>query len=141
MPPNLVDLDYFLFPSVAPQLETQPEDTDVLIRQSVLLNCSARGLPEPVITWTKNDEPLNFNDPRFQLLENGSLLLEDAMMNDAGDYKCIATNELDFRESDDAVLMVNSEYMSILYVYSSDFHSVISCLYFSSVSRICVNSC
>ena len=76
-----------------------------------MLNCSARGLPEPLITWTKNDEPLDLDNARFQLLENGSLLIQDVMINDTGDYKCNATNELGFLQTDDAMLMVNSEYM------------------------------
>ena len=97
--------------SVRPRIETQPEDTDVILGQSVLLNCSARGLPEPLITWTKNDEPLDFDNARFQLLENGSLMIRDAMMNDTGDYKCSATNELGSLQTDDAMLMVNSEYI------------------------------
>ena len=97
--------------SVHPRIETQPEDTDILLGQWVLLNCSARGLPEPLITWIKNDEPLDFDNARFQLLENGSLLIQDAMMNDTGDYKCSATNELGSLQTDDAMLMVNSEYM------------------------------
>jgi peroxidase len=88
---------------------TWPKETDVLLGESVLLNCSARGVPEPLITWTKNDEPLDFDNARFQLLENGSLLLQDVMMNDSGDYQCNANNELGFDQSDDAPLMINSE--------------------------------
>ena len=102
---------HFPLSTVRPRIETQPEDTDVLLGQSVLLNCSARGLPEPLITWTKNDEPLDLDNARFQLLENGSLLIQDVMINDTGDYKCNATNELGFLQTDDAMLMVNSEYM------------------------------
>jgi hypothetical protein len=88
---------------------TQPEDTDVLLGESILLNCSARGEPEPLISWTKNNEALDFDNTRVQLLVNGSLLLEDVLMNDTGDYQCNATNQLGFDQSDDAMLMVNSE--------------------------------
>ena len=86
--------------------------TAILKGQSGLLNCTARGLPEPMITWTKDGEPLDLDDVRIQLLENGSLLLDNVRLNDTGDYKCNATNELGFDESDDAMLVVNSEYYS-----------------------------
>ena len=90
--------------------------TAILRGQSGLLNCTARGSPEPVISWTKNGEPLDLDDGRFEIFENGSLFLRDVRLNDMGDYKCNATNELGFDESDDAMLMINSECMPTIHV-------------------------
>ena len=90
--------------------------TDILLGQSGLLNCTARGSPKPVISWTKNGEPLDLDDGRLEIVENGSLFLRDVRLNDTGDYKCNATNELGFDESDDAMLMINSECIPTIHV-------------------------
>lgn len=94
-------------------LDNQPTDTEVVVGRSVLLNCTARGLPEPVITWTKNGEPVDFDDGRIQILENGSLFFSRVNISDSGDYKCNASNDLGFDDADDAMLMVNSKFNSI----------------------------
>ena len=85
---------------------------DALYGTSALLNCSARGSPEPNITWTKDSEALDFDDGRIQILENGSLLFQPVNISDVGVYHCNATNELGFDDSDAANLIVNGQYVN-----------------------------
>lgn len=42
-----------------------------------LLRCQASGDPEPTVTWRKNGASLLGKDPRFSLLEHGSLQIQN----------------------------------------------------------------
>ncbi|KAL6099014.1 robo2 [Pungitius sinensis] len=75
-----------------------------------LLKCQASGDPEPTVTWRKNGVNLLGRDPRFSLLEHGSLQIQSTRLSDLGLYTCVATSSsgetswsayLDVRESTD----------------------------------------
>lgn len=96
--------------AVAPVITENPEDTDFLFGSTGYLNCLVRGVPEPTLQWTKNDEPLNFDDGRIKMFENGSLVFRDVMLNDTGSYACNASSELGYTYSDTAIVMVNGKF-------------------------------
>lgn len=58
------------------------------------LKCKASGYPAPNITWFKNDKlpERNLGDIRYN---TWSLVLEDLVTSDAGDYKCVVCNIID----------------------------------------------
>lgn len=61
------------------------------------LKCTATGYPQPVLTWFKDDEPVDQSDPRLKLsehdgVENGTLRLDNLQYEDRADYTCVATN-------------------------------------------------
>ncbi|MEE6503271.1 hypothetical protein FKM82_004785 [Ascaphus truei] len=58
---------------------------------NVTLECPAKGLPHPKITWLKKEFSLANNS---FLLSNGSLLLRNISAENEGTYVCIATNPL-----------------------------------------------
>ncbi|KAM4877133.1 hemicentin-2 [Thomomys bottae] len=60
---------------------------------SVRLDCVVRGDPEPDIQWTKDGLPLPSSRLRFRL-QNGSLTIRRTEMEDAGQYQCLAENEV-----------------------------------------------
>nr|XP_040038202.1 roundabout homolog 2-like isoform X2 [Gasterosteus aculeatus aculeatus] len=75
-----------------------------------LLKCQASGDPEPTVTWRKNGVNLLGKDPRFSLLEHGSLQIQSTRLSDQGLYTCVATSSsgetswsayLDVRDSTD----------------------------------------
>ncbi|CAG5877958.1 unnamed protein product [Menidia menidia] len=75
-----------------------------------LLRCQASGDPEPTVTWRKNGASLLGKDPRFSLLEHGSLQIQNTKLSDSGLYTCVATSSsgetswsayLDVRDSTD----------------------------------------
>ncbi|KAM8898928.1 roundabout homolog 2-like isoform 2-T2 [Spinachia spinachia] len=75
-----------------------------------LLKCQASGDPEPTVTWRKNGVNLLGKDPRFSLLEHGSLQIQSTRLSDLGLYTCVATSSsgetawsayLDVRDSTD----------------------------------------
>ncbi|XP_027887631.1 roundabout homolog 2-like isoform X1 [Xiphophorus couchianus] len=57
-----------------------------------ILQCQASGDPEPTVTWRKNGANLLGQDPRFSLLEHGSLQIQNTRLSDSGLYTCVATS-------------------------------------------------
>lgn len=73
--------------------ELQPEDTVTVIGTDGLLDClSPPSLPPAQISWTRNFAQLT--SQRFLVLQNGSLLISGAQLEDQGVYHCTATNTL-----------------------------------------------
>lgn len=58
---------------------------------SIQLDCLVRGDPAPNIRWTKDGLPLW--DSRLRI-QNGSLTIHRTKMADAGQYQCLAENEV-----------------------------------------------
>ncbi|CAD7667905.1 unnamed protein product [Nyctereutes procyonoides] len=63
------------------------------VGSSVQLDCVVHGVPEPDIRWIKDGLP--FRGSRFRhRLQNGSLSIRRTEMDDAGQYQCLAENEM-----------------------------------------------
>ncbi|XP_055255516.1 hemicentin-2 isoform X3 [Moschus berezovskii] len=60
---------------------------------SIRLDCAVRGEPVPDIYWIKDGLPLRGGRLRHRL-QNGSLIIRRTEMDDAGQYQCLAENEL-----------------------------------------------
>uniref|UniRef100_L7MBI1 Putative secreted peptide n=1 Tax=Rhipicephalus pulchellus TaxID=72859 RepID=L7MBI1_RHIPC len=61
------------------------------------LSCKAMGVPTPVVTWFKDDEPLNISDPRITLeplgdVSDAKLVIQDLNFDDRAQYTCVASN-------------------------------------------------
>ncbi|CAN7998394.1 unnamed protein product, partial [Ixodes hexagonus] len=84
--------------NVPPMWTTEPNNGNVVLGETVVLDCAADGFPLPRIDWKRaeGDEPRNFEllttGYRVQMLSNGSLLVQDAEISDAGFYLCEAHN-------------------------------------------------
>ena len=71
----------------------QPPDTVAIIGQDVLIACtSPPSVPPAVITWSRDFSQLS--DPRYQVQQNGSLLIRAVALSDQATYYCTATNPL-----------------------------------------------
>lgn len=77
---------------VPPQVLVPPGSRAVTVAEKVILSCSVGGDPAPQILWIKNNHPVEFSD-RIKQLDNGSLVIYDSTSSDAGEYKCVATND------------------------------------------------
>ena len=55
----------------------------------LILNCSATGDPQPILTWKKQGGPLPVG--RSQQI-NGDLVIRSVTVNDKGIYSCVAAN-------------------------------------------------
>ncbi|XP_026645393.1 hemicentin-1 [Microtus ochrogaster] len=69
-----------------------PEKT-VVKYKPVILQCIANGIPNPSITWLKDDQPVNTAQGNLRIQSSGRVLqISKALLEDAGRYTCVATN-------------------------------------------------
>ncbi|XP_032403038.1 peroxidasin homolog isoform X2 [Xiphophorus hellerii] len=89
-----VTLRYFGAPS-RPSFVIQPQNTEVLVGESVTLECSATGQPQPRVTWTKGDRTPLPSDTRINITPSGGLYIQNVVREDGGQYTCFASNNVD----------------------------------------------
>lgn len=82
-------------PAARPAFVIQPQNTEVLVGESVTLECSAAGHPPPRITWTRGDRAPLPADPRVSITPSGGLYIQNVAQEDGGEYTCFAANSLD----------------------------------------------
>lgn len=86
--------------AIAPIIKVQPRNTWVVEREQVLLSVTAGGTPPLSYQWYKNGS----------LIEGANetqLVIESAVLSDAGEYHVVISNEVDSTESKTAVLKVD----------------------------------
>ncbi|MGH0149173.1 UNVERIFIED_CONTAM: hypothetical protein FKN15_062838, partial [Acipenser sinensis] len=89
-----VTLRYFGAPS-RPSFVIQPQNTEVLVGESITLECSATGQPHPRISWTKGDGTPLPSDSRIAITSSGGLFIQNINQADGGQYTCFASNNVD----------------------------------------------
>ncbi|XP_041920317.1 immunoglobulin superfamily member 10 isoform X2 [Alosa sapidissima] len=82
-----------------PQIvEVSQRRTDLEFGDQLQLNCSASGDPKPRIVWRLPSKAVvdrwHRMGSRLQVLENGTLIIDSVSEKDAGDYICVARNDL-----------------------------------------------
>uniref|UniRef100_A0A3B4BJT0 Roundabout, axon guidance receptor, homolog 2 (Drosophila) n=1 Tax=Periophthalmus magnuspinnatus TaxID=409849 RepID=A0A3B4BJT0_9GOBI len=75
-----------------PIIRQGPSNQTQALGGVTVLRCQASGDPEPTVTWRKNGASLLGKDPRFSLLEHGSLQIQNTKLSDSGLYTCLATS-------------------------------------------------
>lgn len=68
-----------------------PDKQDLFVGRTQTIGCSADGYPKPGFVWFKDFSVIDFTDPRFNLLHNGSLLISPVHAKDRGQYVCRIT--------------------------------------------------
>ena len=66
---------------------------------NVFLECAANGVPAPTISWLKDGKELEMEDRRYARTGNGSLVVNNVRLADAGGYQCRAENTEDVIDS------------------------------------------
>ncbi|XP_028827112.1 peroxidasin [Denticeps clupeoides] len=89
-----VTLRYFGTPS-RPSFVIQPQNTEVLVGESVTLECSATGQPQPRVSWTRGDRTPLPTDSRINITPSGGLYIQNVNQADGGQYTCFASNNVD----------------------------------------------
>nr|KAI8752120.1 neogenin-like; partial [Biomphalaria glabrata] len=88
-----VDADASLTVSVPPRFKVTPKSMQGETQSDLTLQCEAEGMPQPVISWMKDGEPIKPQD-YFLVLPGGSLKILGLLPTDKGMYQCFAENEL-----------------------------------------------
>uniref|UniRef100_A0A8C4YHL2 Cell adhesion molecule L1 like n=1 Tax=Gopherus evgoodei TaxID=1825980 RepID=A0A8C4YHL2_9SAUR len=96
-------------PTITEQSMTQvayPFDEDFTIK------CEAKGNPQPIFNWTKDEKPFNLlSDPRIIASENsGTFVIQNQgiIADFQGKYRCYASNELGTAMSEEIEIIVPS---------------------------------
>ncbi|XP_068615962.1 muscle, skeletal receptor tyrosine protein kinase-like, partial [Brachionichthys hirsutus] len=77
----------------APRIITSLETMDVLLDHNATLICEVESRPPAEVTWTKNNHPIMYYDPRYITREQGQMLIIPRVReSDNGEYCCIASN-------------------------------------------------
>ena len=83
-----------------PAFEVIPPDKLVVNEsEPVIIHCIASGSPMPTIKWDFETKMIS-SDGRFQMYENGSLLLRESHIDDTGRYGCTIGNSAGFKRSE-----------------------------------------
>ncbi|XP_076053538.1 hemicentin-1-like, partial [Oratosquilla oratoria] len=91
---------------VPPIIMDFPGEMTVQELSSVLLTCVSEGDPAPYTTWTKGGHSIAPTD-RVHVMNNGSLMIDSSRASDAGEYKCVVSNDAGAAEAT-AHLKVNT---------------------------------
>ncbi|KAJ8955459.1 hypothetical protein NQ318_003559 [Aromia moschata] len=78
--------------SLAPEITEAPRDTQVVDNQDVNMTCKVLGAPNPIIKWIHNGKELTGG--RYEIQENGDLLIRSVQFDHKGNYTCYAENKL-----------------------------------------------
>ncbi|GAB6030896.1 Down syndrome cell adhesion molecule-like protein 1 [Chamberlinius hualienensis] len=90
-----------LIVNVPPRWKLKPEDLTVVVGEDAILHCVAEGFPQPTISWMWSNEvspgarkKLIRSDSVYDLLSNGSLVIERTTRKQQGHYFCQAGNNV-----------------------------------------------
>lgn len=77
-----------------PQIQNEDQKTvRVLYGETVKLRCNAKGEPMPVTTWiSPTNRVISPALDKYQVLDDGTLVVQKAQRFDGGNYTCIAKN-------------------------------------------------
>ena len=65
------------------------DNLTALTNTSITIQCPTSGVPTPTVTWTKNGEQVP-SDGRYNVEDDGSLLISEVVEEDSARYTCIA---------------------------------------------------
>ena len=79
-------------PLAAPIDVTAPIGVTVQMftRTKLTLDCIADGSPQPIVSWTKNGDPLESEGGRVSFKDNGTVIIKSTRVSDSGTYICQA---------------------------------------------------
>ncbi|XP_006907796.1 hemicentin-1 isoform X1 [Pteropus alecto] len=95
------ELFYSLQVHVPPSISGSNNMVAVVVNHLVRLECEARGIPAPSLTWLKDGSPVSGFANGIQVLSGGRILaLTSAQISDTGRYTCVAVNAAGEKQRD-----------------------------------------
>ena len=75
-----------------PEILTTESNISVKIYSDAYLDCVVYGNPSPQVIWLNSGMQINLTQPRFSILDNGTLHISGVLVEDGGVYQCLASN-------------------------------------------------
>ncbi|XP_029473326.1 LOW QUALITY PROTEIN: hemicentin-1 [Rhinatrema bivittatum] len=98
---GMAELLYSLQVYVPPSISGSSDMVAVVVNNLVRLECEARGIPAPSLTWLKDGDPVSsFSDGTQVLFGGRVLVLTSAQISDTGRYTCVAVNAAGEKQRD-----------------------------------------
>ncbi|CAB1435795.1 unnamed protein product [Pleuronectes platessa] len=91
----------------------QPESVHAEDSGVARFQCQIHGLPEPVISWEKDNHPVDTKDERYTLLPTGVLQITGVTEEESGRFCCVAHNSAGVKHSTEAILTVSGSQSSV----------------------------
>ncbi|KAM9311940.1 immunoglobulin superfamily DCC subclass member 3 [Gastrophryne carolinensis] len=92
--------------AVISDFHIRPQDATLEEGGVARFQCQVSGVPEPQIVWERNGKSINTEHPRYTLLPTGVLQITALQVEDAGTFRCAASNAAGKKYSPAAVLTV-----------------------------------
>ncbi|CAB3373221.1 Hypothetical predicted protein [Cloeon dipterum] len=88
-----------------PEIKEEPHDVEITFGGTIYFTCKADGDPQPNIFWLRNSHTVDKN-PRYSVLDDGTLMISNAVLEDVGSFECVAKNSVGQTKSRSAVMRV-----------------------------------
>ncbi|XP_059055424.1 peroxidasin [Achroia grisella] len=92
-----------------PKIELGPEDVTVNFGEDAMFSCVANGDPTPEIVWYRDSSTLPLITNRYEVMNNGTLMVHDADESDLGYFECLAKNAAGEARSRPARMIIQSQ--------------------------------
>ncbi|XP_063870133.1 neuroglian-like isoform X1 [Scylla paramamosain] len=89
--------------ALPPEIRRPPTDVMTVDGKQVNMTCRVFGAPKPRITWIRDNEELTGG--RFQVTNEGDLVINEVLFTDAGKYTCFAENKFGKQEADGSLVV------------------------------------
>lgn len=91
-----------------PFITISPENQKVKVGENAVLSCAAEGNPQPVLSWTKDENPLKYSNRIHLATDNKTLNIDFVKDSDSGLYACVAGNVFGVDEATAQLDVINS---------------------------------
>lgn len=83
-----------------------PEDLELHLGDTAVFQCRVAGDPQPSVKWMRDANEVPSDGERYYVRDDGSLVINDVTEADAGDYECVAFNDMGSTKSRTARTLV-----------------------------------
>ena len=97
---------------VSPVRATIGSVITVLSDTQITVTCSADGIPDPTVAWSKGEELLDMSSTASRVtVKGGVLTIKNATTVDSGDYVCTAMSEVGVDQESSKVTVIGKSWM------------------------------
>lgn len=86
-----------------------PQDAVVNFGDNAVFTCVVTGEPQPEIVWLRDSITVPLDTHRYEVMDNGTLMVHAADENDVGIFECTAKNPAGAVKSKPARMIVQTK--------------------------------